>query len=156
MLLLIVPATIGWSLLAFAQSVTMLLWGRFVTGMSLGGFTIMSALYISEMAEKTIRGALGNLTQLMILVGILYADVLATLMSIPNYTLMCGIVPLIFGCIFIFMPESPVYLVKKGVSEQAQIILQRLRGDQCDIKTEMREIESSLKVQQGSSALKVN
>lgn len=116
----------------------------------------MSTLYISEMAEKTVRGALGNLTQLMIGVGILYADVLATLMSIPHYTLMCGIIPLIFGCIFVFMPETPVYLVKKGMFEKAQIILQRLRGDQCDIKNEINEIEDSLKVQQTNSALKVS
>lgn len=115
----------------------------------------MSTLYISEIAEKTTRGALGNLIQLMIGVGILYADVLATLMSIPSYTMMCGAIPLIFGCIFIFMPETPVYLMKVGKGEEAQIVLQNLRGDDSDIKNEMKEIEDSLKLQQQDSALKV-
>ena len=40
----------------------------------------------------------------------------------------------------LFMPESPVYLLRKGMDKEANKSLQWLRGADYDVKTEMEEV----------------
>ena len=43
--------------------------GRFLNGLGCGGFALAPPLYLGEIAETSIRGALGNTVQFMILLG---------------------------------------------------------------------------------------
>lgn len=56
-------------------------------------------------------------------------------------SVICAFIPLIFGAIFFFMPESPQYLVKKGKHDDAKKSLQFLRGKNYDPNSELEEFE---------------
>jgi MFS family permease len=111
MILTVLPFTLGWALIAWAQNFTMLLIGRALVGMCAGCFCILSPIYIGEIAEKEIRGELGSYFQLMITLGILFVYAVGSVISVSWTSIICGIVPLVFGVIFMFMPETPTYFV---------------------------------------------
>ncbi len=49
--------------------------------MGSGGFSLAVPLYVSETAEVSIRGALGNLMQFMLTIGILFSNGVGALVS---------------------------------------------------------------------------
>ncbi|GJQ74424.1 hypothetical protein Trydic_g21294 [Trypoxylus dichotomus] len=147
-LLLVFPMASGWALLVWPSSVPMLYVGRMLTGMSMGAFMVTNPVYINEITQKEIRGILGSLTQLFISGGILFDAIVGKFASIQHYTLYCFVVPLIFGCVFVFMPETPIYYLRKGEEEAAEKVLRKLRPEDYDIEAEIENLKSSLSMQQ--------
>ncbi|KAK4883260.1 hypothetical protein RN001_006579 [Aquatica leii] len=141
-LILVIPSVIGWSLIIWTQSVTMLYVGRFITGMAAGGFCVFTSLYNHEIGQKEIRGALGSFLQMMISCGILFSAIAGKFLTIKMYSILCGVVPLIFGVLFLFMPETPFYYIKKKKLVKARTVLLRLRGSQYNIDKEITDINN--------------
>jgi len=102
--------------------------GRFITGMMGGAFSLTAPAYTSEIAEKEIRGSLGSYFQLMLTIGILFVYGVGSATSVFVISIICAVVPLLFGAIFWFMPETPLYYLKKGQKDRAQTSLQWFRG----------------------------
>ncbi|XP_018322522.1 facilitated trehalose transporter Tret1 isoform X2 [Agrilus planipennis] len=144
MLSLVIPFTLGWLLIIFAQNVAMLLVGRFVTGFAGGAFCVSAPLYTSEIAEVEIRGTLGSYFQLLLTVGILLAYILGSFLHPIPYSIVLAIIPLVFGIVFFTQPETPVYRMKQGKEEEARQSLLRLRGPQYDVDAEIKEIKRML------------
>jgi len=137
MLGLVVPFTIGWACLIWAQNLGMLLFARFLLGVAGGAFCVTAPMYTGEIAQASIRGALGSYFQLMVVIGILVAYAVGAGVSTFVLSLICGVIPLVFGVIFFFMPESPVYLVRKTKIDEALSSLQWLRGSSYDSQGEL-------------------
>lgn len=142
MLLLVIPFTIGYALVLFGTNVLLVMVGRFLLGISGGAFCVAAPVYIGEIAQNDIRGSLGGYFQLMLVIGVLFAYVVGGYTSTFTFTLICAIIPLIFGAIFVFMPETPVYLISKGRKEAAAKSLQWLRGEQYDCTAELAAMQS--------------
>ena len=102
--------------------------GRFLTGMMGGAFSLTAPVYTGEIAQTEIRGTLGSYFQLMITIGILFVYGVGSAVKPFVISLICGIVPLVFGVIFFFMPETPLYYLQKGEREKAKASLQWFRG----------------------------
>lgn len=138
MLMLVVPFTVGWLLIIFANSVLMFFLGRFILGVSGGAFCVTAPTYTAEIAESSIRGTLGSYFQLMLTVGILVSYVLAPqLNNMLHLSIISAIVPIIFFCVFFFMPETPIYYLKNGNEDAARASLVRLRGPRYNVEPEM-------------------
>ncbi|XP_076665642.1 facilitated trehalose transporter Tret1-2 homolog [Andrena cerasifolii] len=144
MLMMVVPFTLGWLLIICANSVLLLYIGRFITGISGGGFCIAAPMYTAEIAESDIRGSLGNYFQLLLCVGILLSYVLGSAMNMRILSIISAIVPLIFFAIFVFMPESPIYYLKKGNEEAARQSLIKLRGAHYNVDDELQSHKEAL------------
>ncbi|CAK1586495.1 unnamed protein product [Parnassius mnemosyne] len=142
MLCLVLPFTLGWLLITFASNVGMLMAGRFITGIAGGAFCVTAPAYTSEIAQDSIRGTLGSYFQLMITVGILFSYVVGSYTSVFVFNILCTLIPIIFGIVFFFMPESPNYLVVKGRNDEAKEALIRLRGRNYDVDTELSSLIS--------------
>ncbi|CAG9793661.1 unnamed protein product [Diatraea saccharalis] len=142
MLLLVLPFTLGWLLITFASNLAMLIAGRFITGIAGGAFCVTAPAYTSEIAQDSIRGTLGSYFQLMITVGILFAYAVGSYTSVFVFNILCTLIPIIFGAIFFFMPESPNYLVVKGRNEEAREALIKLRGRAYDVDTELENLKA--------------
>lgn len=141
MLLLIVPFTIGWALVIFATNLPMLLIGRFLLGISGGAFCVAAPTYTAEIAQSDIRGSLGSYFQLMMVIGILFVYLVGAWASVFALSIICGVIPLIFGAIFVFMPETPLYLMSKGRKEDAAKSLRWLRGSEYDYSEELAGLQ---------------
>lgn len=145
MLIMVVPFTVGWLLIIFSNSLLMFYFGRFITGLSSGAFCVAAPLYTSEIAESEIRGTLGSYFQLMLTIGILASYVLGALIeNMRTLSIISAIMPLIFFAAFFFMPETPVYYLKKDNEDAARKSLVRFRGNQYNIEAELRELREGL------------
>lgn len=144
LLLLIIPFSVGWSLIVWAKSLLMLYIGRFITGMAAGACCVAAPLYTSEIAQKEIRGTLGSYFQLMVTIGIFFAYVVGKFASPTHYTVICAMVPFVFFILFVFQPESPLYSLKKARVETARNALIRLRGSNYNVDAEIDSIKAVL------------
>lgn len=137
MLSLVLPHVIGWLFLLLAQHVAMLMIGRFIVGACGGASCVALPIYTTEIAQLDLRGVMGCFFQLILVFGILYSFTIGGFLKSFMVNLLCAICPIIFYIIFIWMPESPVYLIQKGKAEKASKAMKWLRGDKTDISGEM-------------------
>nr|CAD7260354.1 unnamed protein product [Timema shepardi] len=110
------------------QSVIILCAARVLCGLSMGATTVITSLYNEEISEVEIRGAIGVYLDLMLSVGILWCYLVGAM--VPYLWLAiasCGL-PIVFFITFVWMPESPVYLLSRGKDEKAEKALKWLRG----------------------------
>lgn len=142
MLLLVIPFTIGWALVIWASNIAMLIVGRTLLGISGGSFCICAPMYIGEIAQKEIRGTLGTYFQLMLTIGIFFVYAVGSGANVFTLSCVCGCIPIIFGIIFVFMPESPYYWISKSQPEKAVSSLKWLRGQDYDYNSELQELQS--------------
>lgn len=140
MLALIIPFTIGWVLVTFAKHVAMIYVGRFLLGVSGGAFCVSAPMYTAEIARADIRGTLGTFFQLMLVIGILLVYILGAYVDLRIMNMICTMIPWIFGACFMWMPESPLYLVSKGRNVEAAKSLNWLRGNNYDLSTELEAL----------------
>jgi SP family galactose:H+ symporter-like MFS transporter len=139
------------SVCAFAWSPEMLITGRVFLGVAVGIASFTAPLYLSEIAPRTMRGAMISLHQLMVTVGILAAFLSNTAFSgTGDWRWMLGVIAfpalaLLFG--LLFLPRSPRWLMSRGRNEEAERVLEKLRSDRKNIENEMSEIADQLKVE---------
>lgn len=144
MISLVAPFMVGWGLIIWAQNFAMLLIGRLVIGIAGGAFCISAPQYSAEIAEKEIRGTIGSFFQLLIITGILFVYLIGPFMSVFWTNIVCAMLPLLFGAIFFFMPESPVYLVIENREDEAMESLKWLRGSSYDPREEVDQLKQEL------------
>jgi len=120
---------------------------RFIGGLAIGGASVLSPLYISEIAPAKYRGRLAATFQLAIVLGILvafFSDYLLLESGVDNWRWMfiAGSLPaLIFFILLFFVRRSPRWLVKTGRIDEARetIIAVNPDGDAEGILKEIRE-----------------
>ncbi len=125
---------------------------RFIGGVAVGGASVASPLYTTEIAPAKARGTLVAVTQFNIVFGILLAFfsnfIIAKLdLGGNEWRWMFGVqaVPsTIFFFLMFLNPESPRWLMTRGREEQARTILDRLGTDTGNVDEEMQIIRDSL------------
>jgi MFS transporter, SP family, arabinose:H+ symporter len=147
---------------------------RIIGGTGIGIASMLSPMYIAEIAPARLRGGLISTYQLAITIGIVvayfsnyslaflaesHADWYGAGMwqfvfvdEVWRGMLLAGVVPalILFNLLF-FIPESPRWLVKNGRSDAAMRILTRVNG-LSQATAEMREIGQTLAQESGSIA----
>jgi MFS transporter, SP family, arabinose:H+ symporter len=144
-----------------ASNLVMFVLFRVIGGVGIGAASMLSPLYISEVAPAKIRGVLVSVYQLAIVIGILI--IYGVNLGISGlgsdawkvetgwrYMIGSGLFPsALFFILLFIVPESPRWLIKNKRKSEAMDTLERLNG-----KTEAvvvaDEIESTLNVEEGS------
>ncbi|XP_063157761.1 solute carrier family 2, facilitated glucose transporter member 4 isoform X2 [Candoia aspera] len=160
-------AFLGGSLMGLAKlgkSYEMMIFGRFMIGAFSGFASGLVPMYVGEISPTKLRGALGTLNQLAIVVGILIAQVcgLETLLgteALWPFLLGITVVPsFVQLLLFPFCPESPRYLyIVRNKESKAKESLRRLTGRQ-DVSaalTEMKEEKRRMDAEQKVSILQL-
>lgn len=120
--------------MAFAHNSTTFIIFRFVAGVGVGMASVLSPMYIAEVAPAHMRGRMVAINQLTIVIGIFITNFV-------NYSLRnegvdawrwmvgLGAVPsLLFVIGVLWLPESPRWLVKAGQDAKAAKILEKIGG----------------------------
>ena len=135
---------IGAIVMAISPDYIVLIIGRFIIGLGVGSASMNMPIIISEMAETSVRGMLVTCINVAITFGQFAACLIAGSLSTVDdgwrYMLGLAGVPAVVQFIgFLFMPESPRYLVQKGRIDEATLVLQDIRGYH-DVYGELEEI----------------
>ncbi|OAY57401.1 sugar transporter ERD6-like 6 [Manihot esculenta] len=139
-----IPNVIGWLCISFAKDSSFLFMGRLLEGFGVGIISYTVPVYIAEISPQNLRGSLGAVNQLSVTLGIMLAyllglfvnwRLLAVLGTLPCIILIPGL---------FFIPESPRWLAKMGMTEDFEASLQVLRGFDTDISAEVSEIKMSV------------
>uniref|UniRef100_A0AAY5E8Z2 Solute carrier family 2 member 1b n=1 Tax=Electrophorus electricus TaxID=8005 RepID=A0AAY5E8Z2_ELEEL len=145
-----VLAFISAALMGFSKAAAsweMLIMGRLVVGLYSGLSTGFVPLYVGEVAPTALRGALGTLHQLGIVIGILVAQVFGLDVIMGNasawpWLLSFTFFPALIQCILLpFCPKSPRYLlINCNEEDKAKAALKKLRGTS-DVSADMQEMK---------------
>lgn len=113
------PFTLGWLLIAFANSFPMMIAGRAIIGFCAGLASGIAPLYCVEMATQNLRGLFGASFQVFVTIGILFSTALGFGCDWRTIAGLSIIPTAAMSILMVFMPESPNYLISKDRSEQA-------------------------------------
>lgn len=138
---------------AFTPNIPILIIGRVLLGIAIGIGSFTAPLYLAEIAPFHIRGMLVSLNQLAITVGIVMAYVVDFSFSDSgNWRWMfgMGVIPaVILFAGAIFLPESPRWMVLRGMTQKAREALQAIRNTE-DVSAELHAIEQTVKQESGN------
>jgi len=116
---------------------------RFAGGMAVGAASVLSPLYISEVAPANIRGRMSTVQQVMIISGLTAAFLVNYFLaqqagnslgeiagtSAWRWMYLAQAVPAAVFLLALFLiPESPRYLVMRGKDDAARVVLTKLFG----------------------------
>jgi SP family xylose:H+ symportor-like MFS transporter len=128
---------------------------RIVGGIGIGLASMLSPMYIAEIAPAGIRGRLVSWNQFAIVLGMLVVyfvnwfiarqgDEQWNLTSGWRYMLLSGVFPsVVFIILLLFIPETPRYLVFKNKHNKALDVLRKTVGDQ-EAEMSLRDISETL------------
>lgn len=136
---------------------------RVVGGIGVGVASVIAPTYIAEVSPAHVRGRLGSMQQLAIVLGI-FAALLSDAwlagtaggasqplwlgLDAWRWMFLVAVVPaLIYGALVFGVPESPRHLVAKGRMAEAKAVLQQVLGLRNDVALDhkLHDIERSLR-----------
>jgi sugar porter (SP) family MFS transporter len=140
---------------ALANSLTVFSVARLAAGLAIGLSSVLTPVYIAEVAPSRNRGRLVSMNQLAIVVGILVAYVVSwglAGLGDTSWRWMLGIaaipaVAFFFGLLFI--PESPRWLISSGQRQRGLQVLVRIYGA-AQASAETAAIEAAASSEEGS------
>ncbi|KAM3959902.1 facilitated trehalose transporter Tret1-like [Aphomia sociella] len=153
--LIIIPGTIGWSLIYSGSNIPMLMIGRILGGMTAGGTVVLGAVVIGEYSDPKHRGMFLNLKTAAVCMGAMIVHSLGHFLhwrTIALFALMPNIIAL--GIIFSW-PESPSWLASKKQFEKSEKSFYWLRGRTPDSVKEIKELFRAQKERLSESSNKL-
>lgn len=141
-----------------ATNIWIFVLARFMGGIAVGGASVLTPMYISEVSPPNIRGKLVATSQLAIVTGILvafFSDYMidSLLHGSWRWMFLAGVIPsAVLWVLLFFISRSPRWLVKKGLEEEARQVIQRVTPGEnveeliASIKDSLKEEEAGKKV----------
>lgn len=142
------------SFTALASSSFIFISARLFGGLAVGAASVLSPMYVAEVAPPKNRGMLVSVYQLAIVLGILCSYTINYgLHNIDNnwrWMFATGIIPsVLFFVGLFFIPESPRWLYKAGRQIDSLKVLKRIGGESL-AKVEIQQIAESLQGNSGA------
>lgn len=142
----------------FAFTIWDFMFWRLVGGMAIGTASVIAPAYIAEVSPAHLRGRLGSLQQLAIVVGIFFALLTDYFIAVAagsavnpfwfglpawRWMFLSEVLPaIVYGLGALRIPESPRYLVAQGREREAASVLARLIGG--DVEAKVRDIRQTV------------
>ncbi|XP_050441883.1 facilitated trehalose transporter Tret1-2 homolog isoform X2 [Adelges cooleyi] len=134
--------TATWMLPLMVNQVWALYLARFLAGIGKGIAYTAVPIFLGEIAEVKIRGALSSVFAIQQCGGVLFETIIGSYVTYTNLNIISVTVPVLFFIMFIWVPESPYFLLKKGRRDEAA---QCLRWYKSGDDSELQEMEQTVK-----------
>ncbi|CAH2061115.1 unnamed protein product, partial [Iphiclides podalirius] len=134
------PLLLGWIFIACANNLTLMLVGRFLTGLCVGLLGPVGPVYIGETSEPKFRGIFLAAVSLAIAVGIFVAHLIGTFLTWQWTAVICCLFPVLSVLLLCAVPESPTWLICKGQMDKGVTSYHWLRGYSDEAKAELQAI----------------
>lgn len=148
---------------AIPLNLTQLSIARIIGGIGVGAASLLSPLYIAEIAPEKIRGRLVTLVQFAILIGMIvvyYVNSRIAAAGNSEWNVQTGwrwmfgsetLPAVLFWAILYVVPETPRWLIKQGLVDQGMAVLTRI-GGVTHARHELGAIQETLRHEQGNFA----
>ncbi|CAH1738038.1 facilitated trehalose transporter Tret1-like [Aphis gossypii] len=114
------------------------------------GMTFSSVpMYVGEIAEVQLRGAVLSLFPIMLCVGMLGIQTIGQMLNYIELNILGLCFSVMFTVLFFFMPESPYYLMQQNQRDEAEKSLKRIRAKD-DVTDELELIDETVTKQMQS------
>ena len=133
----ITPCLISWIILIFARSVPWIYVARFLGGIGSGAAGVLVPVYIGEIAEPSLRGAMGSFFPFFFSLGIVFSYIAGAYLEYQTFNIACCLTLVPFIACISLMPETPMWLVNQGRKLEASRVLKILRGSNYDVNREI-------------------
>lgn len=135
---------------AFAWNWYVFVLFRFIGGLAIGGSSVIGPMYIAEIAPAAKRGRLVGFFQFNVVAGILVAYLSNYLIGLLNFGAaewrwklgVTGVPALLFFLMLIGIPQSPRWLVRRGLLKEAREVFARI--GEPDPDQEIRDVLESI------------
>lgn len=144
--LLALPYILCWVMKEVCKSSMLILIARLLGGIAGGSALVYAPIFISEIAESSIRGTLAAGPVIFYSLGALFSYVVGWTCDFRTITYLNLVVSIINAVFIHFVVESPVYLLKKNREEEARKAIAQYRNGNIDSKEVLEEL-SRLKQQ---------
>uniref|UniRef100_A0A8B9GSH6 Solute carrier family 2 member 13 n=1 Tax=Astyanax mexicanus TaxID=7994 RepID=A0A8B9GSH6_ASTMX len=148
--------SVGGVVLSLSPNKEVLLVGRLIVGLGIGIASMTVPVYIAEVSPPHLRGQLVTINTLFITGGQFIASVVDGAFSYLShggwrYMLGLSAVPAVLQFIgFLFLPESPRWLLQKGRSQQAREVLTHIRATE-NVDEEFNNIKNIIEEEEKES-----
>ncbi|KQZ11906.1 MFS transporter [Microbacterium sp. Root53] len=148
-LLLAILFFAGALVVVFTPGFEVLVIGRVLLGLAVGGASTVVPVFLAELAPYEIRGSIAGRNELAIVIGQLAAFVINAIIgnAFSDFTgvwrvmfAVCALPAVALFVGMLRMPESPRWLVEKGRHEEALAVLKTVRSDDRAV-AELGEVE---------------
>jgi MFS transporter, SP family, general alpha glucoside:H+ symporter len=126
--------------LVFGPSLLVLFVSKLLLGYSVGLSTVTPPLYVTETAPEALRSSTSSLTNVVIVLGYFVASLtgygasqITEVWSSKLAFVMTFLVPGLYLIGLLFLPESPVWYIKKVREDDAKKSIRRLYGQNADV-----------------------
>ncbi|KAJ4426137.1 hypothetical protein ANN_26946 [Periplaneta americana] len=150
----VIPLIISWLPIVFSESLYLFYASRFLMGMASGGVLTFCPMYVGEIAEDSIRGTLGTVRSTCGNIAFVFMCIVGAVISIRDMAILCLTMPIIFALAFYWLPESPLFLMRRGRTLEAMAALIWVRGG--DVKAAGLEMMKLTAVVKESSSRNVS
>ncbi|XP_026318295.1 facilitated trehalose transporter Tret1-like [Hyposmocoma kahamanoa] len=140
------PNVIGWLIICLTNYTPLIIVAIGITGFSAAG-QVVSAVYITEIVQDSIRGMLTSSCVTMYFIGLLFSYILGGYLTYQQVLY----VHLTVSCLYIaalgLLKESPVYLVQMGREEEAKrsiAFYRRVKDTSKEVEVEIKKIKLQL------------
>lgn len=142
-----IPHLTSWLLVIFAGSnIEILYLSRLFAGVGDSCIFAVLPTYIAEVATPKVRGTWGNAMTVSIFSGQFIINAVGAFFTIQHTAFILIGVPVLFLIMFVFMPETPYYLIMKGRNEEAKQSLRWLRR-KLNVDVEFQSLSNDVKRQ---------
>ncbi|KAH8254808.1 hypothetical protein KR032_012300, partial [Drosophila birchii] len=144
LLVSVIPLFLGWSTLAMAKSIKIVIFARFLCGFATGILGGPGQVYIAETAEPNLRSLLIGAPYVAYSCGILLVYSLGSMMYWRNVAWCANILPLLAVVSIYCIPETPAWLLRNGYEKRALQALTFLRGSEISAQKEVNDMKQRL------------
>nr|XP_003699795.1 PREDICTED: facilitated trehalose transporter Tret1-like [Megachile rotundata] len=135
-----IPLAASWVFSICATSVAWLYTSRFCSGIGSGMTWCALSLYLSEIADPSIRGSLISFNVNASSVGMFLGNAMGPYLSMEMFGYVSLVPNILFMILFSMIPESPYHYLLHGDIDKAEASLKWFRRE-TDVKTEIRELQ---------------
>ena len=144
--------------------VDLIIW-RIVGGIGIGAASVIAPAYIAEVSPAHVRGRLGSMQQMAIVIGIFMSLLVDFVIALDangadskywlgldawRWMFIAAVVPaLVYGLLAFTIPESPRFLVQSGQETRARNVLSSILGEGIDER--ISEIKKTIRTDKKSS-----
>ncbi|XP_020284251.1 facilitated trehalose transporter Tret1-2 homolog isoform X3 [Pseudomyrmex gracilis] len=151
-----IPYALCWLFMIVANRVEWLYVSRFLGGIAFGKTYSCFSLYLSEIADPSIRGAtvVLGISMTGIGIGLLTMCIMGAYLSIGIASGISFAHCFIVMVIFLWLPESPHHLIKIRAEEKARASIRWYHRD-CDVESELHSLKKFIEMNRSTSVVNV-